>query len=145
MSYEGEIEVGKPDNTTWYDGDGAADLEPGAPGLPIPLNWVVLLQPRRLLSKTKGGILIPTSVTENQYFLNAIGRVLAMGPLAWRDRNTGRLWGDLDEPQIKPGDWLVYGRNAGVRTAYRGTKLLLLNDDEVLMRVADPADVELKL
>ena len=41
----------------------------------------------------------------------------------------------------KQGDWVIFGRYAGSRFKIEGGEVRLLNDDEVLARIASPEDI----
>ena len=41
----------------------------------------------------------------------------------------------------KQGDWVIFGRYAGSRFKIEGGEVRLLNDDEILATIADPADI----
>ena len=60
--------------------------------LPIPMGWKILIQPNQTKSKTKGGIILPSKAKESEAYLTAHGEVVAVGELAYRDRNTGDRW-----------------------------------------------------
>ena len=83
--------------------------------LPIPMGWKILIQPNQTKSKTKGGIILPSKAKESEAYLTAHGEVLAIGELAYRDRNTGERWRMNTKPQVgdkvtllsKPGYYIV--------------------------------------
>lgn len=130
----------------WQDDDDTPDITQDTPGVPFCPLWQILVQPRKLVSRTAGGIIVPKSARENQYHFNSIGRVISLGHMAFRDRGgSGQFWAGLNEAPVKPGDWIMYAKFGGIRVPWRGTKLLLLNDDEVLLVVPDPTDVEVKI
>ena len=66
------------------------------------------------------------------------GYVLRVGPLAYQDSNK---FGNDAEPWCKQGDWVIFGRYAGSRFKIEGGEVRLLNDDEVLARIASPEDI----
>jgi co-chaperonin GroES (HSP10) len=110
----------------------------GSHQLPRPIGWKVLVQPSQVKKKSKGGILLPSESQDAQEYLTAHGTILAMGDLAYRDRDTGQGWkGDWPSN----GDRITYGRYAGQKMTVNGVKLILLNDDEVTSVV--PEDVTL--
>jgi hypothetical protein len=136
-------------------------------GVPVPTLWRVLVmpvQPRRMSRGTSGvSIALPDATQDSEGYLNYIGKVVLLGPLAgkndkfenpdwarWKealehapDTETGGkarmnpvprwLWG------VKEGDWVIYGRYAGQRMEFEGVKLVMTNDDEILGVVADPS------
>lgn len=103
-------------------------------GLPVPLYWRILVRPQVAKPMSKGGIALPDDAREAQDTLNYIGEVIALGALA---NKHPRLSGELNYPKV--GDWIAYGRYAGQIIWFKGTRLLIINDDEVLMLVPDPS------
>ena len=63
--------------------------------------------------------------------------MLKVGELAYADHDKfkGRSW-------CKPGDYVVYGKYQGDKFFYKGIRMLLLFDDQILMVVPDPADLD---
>ena len=41
-------------------------------------------------------------------------------------------------PWCEEGDWVLFGRYAGSRFQIEGGEIKILNDDEIIARVADP-------
>ena len=110
----------------------------GSHKFPKPMGWKVLVQPNQVKKKTKGGIFLPSTSQENEEYLTAHGRILAMGDLAYRDRDTGNSWKG-DWPQI--GARVTYGKYAGQKLTINGVKLLLLNDDEITSILPEDAEI----
>jgi len=106
--------------------------------LPKPLNWKVLVQPNQVNMKTKGGLLLAPISKDNEEYLTAHGRIVAVGDLAYRDRDTGEAWKTLS-PQVN--DRVTYGKYAGQKIVVNGVKLLLLNDDELTSIVPEGAKI----
>ena len=101
--------------------------------IPQPQLWRILIAPVRPKSESKGGIALPDSVLDNTDALVFLGKVVGMGPMAGKKDNWPE--GAYD---IHVGDWVVIGRYAGQRIEFQGTKLVLLNDDEVLAKASGP-------
>tara|TARA_R100001440_G_scaffold20817_1_gene34484 strand:- start:1335 stop:1733 length:399 start_codon:yes stop_codon:yes gene_type:complete len=97
--------------------------------LPRPMNWKVLIQPNDIKAETKGGILLPDKVKDNEQILTAHGTVCAIGELAYRERDTGEKWKQEVVPQV--GDKVTYGKYAGQKIVVNNVRFLLLNDDEI--------------
>ena len=57
------------------------------------------------------------------------------GGILLPDKFKGRAW-------CKPGDYVVYGKYQGDKFFYKGIRMLLLFDDQILMVVPDPADLD---
>lgn len=108
------------------------------PNRPRPIFWRVLVQPNVAQSVSKGGIALPDDTRDSQDILNYIGRIVAMGKLAYTH---ARLQGEDDMPKV--GDWVIYGRYAGQMLSYKGVKLLMINDDEVLGIAPDPDSLKI--
>jgi co-chaperonin GroES (HSP10) len=123
------------------EGDWANDEEIELPkDLPQPTLWRVLVvpvQPRRM---SRGGIALPSQASDAEGYLNYIGRIAALGPLAGKNEKF-RVPGSALEQyawDFQVGDWVVYGRYAGQRMEKQGVKLVLVNDDEILAKVQGP-------
>jgi co-chaperonin GroES (HSP10) len=41
----------------------------------------------------------------------------------------------------KEGDWIIFGRYAGARVGLDGGEIRIINDDEVLAVINNPADI----
>ena len=116
-----------------------------------PVLWRVLVcpvQPRKMSKGAHGvAIALVEGTQENEAHLNYIGRVVAMGPLAGRnerfvDPSKPKPFGPVDafEYDVKVGDHVVYGRYAGQRKEWKGIKLIMCNDDEILAVISDPSE-----
>mgnify|MGYP003651832646 FL=1 len=105
--------------------------------LPEPSGWRILILPYRGKGKTAGGIYIPDSTVDREALATVCGYVVKVGPLAYKDKEK---FGD-SEPWCKEGDWVIFGRYAGSRFKIEGGEVRLLNDDEVLARIASPEDI----
>ena len=66
-----------------------------------------------------------------------MGRVLAIGDLAYKDETKfpNGAW-------CKVGDYVCYGKHAGTKLFYKGIKLLVLFDDQIMMKVDNPKDLD---
>ena len=85
-----------------------------------PVEYKVLIKPRKVEEKTEGGIFIPDSAKEKEEFAKAEGEIIAVGAIAFTDPP----W--LDCPKV--GDFVIFDRYAGVEVEeYR-----LINDKEIL-------------
>ena len=106
--------------------------------LPVPLYWRVIVEPAKPREESVGGIIIPKENQDAQEILNCVGTVVAMGASAGAHE---RLGGDGTKPGPlfpKVGDAVFYGRHAGAHILYKGCKLILCNDDELLAIVPNP-------
>lgn len=57
-----------------------------------PFGHRVLVQIRRVVAKTSSGIILARETKETEAYNNTIGKVIAMGPLAFKSRATGEPW-----------------------------------------------------
>ena len=121
-------------NNEWIEDEEKADPEvlPSFPG------YHILVRPVSVKSKTKGGLLLPDSVKDDVAYLTTVGKVLSIGDLAYEDKDKfpNGKWCDV-------GDYVCYARHAGQKLYYKGVRLLLLFDDQVMMKVNDPTNLDM--
>ena len=104
--------------------------------LPKPVGWRILVLPFKASEKTKGGILLTDKTMEDSQLTASVAMVLAVGEDAYADKEKFP-----NGPWCEQGDWVVFGRYAGSRIRIDGGEVRLLNDDEILGTVDDPADI----
>ena len=121
-------------NNEWIENEEKADPEvlPSLPG------YHILVRPVSVKSKTRGGLLLPDSVKDDVAYLTTVGKVLAVGDLAYKDEDKfpNGKWCDV-------GDYVCYARHAGQKLYYKGIRLLLLFDDQVMMKVDEPTNLDM--
>ena len=117
-------------NDEWIDIEDEVSDPTNLPELP---GFHVLVRPVSVKSKTKGGIFIPDSTKDDMSYLTTVGKVIALGELAYKDVDKFPNGG-----WCNVGDYVCYGKHAGTKLYYQNVKLLLLFDDQVIMRVSDP-------
>ena len=112
-------------NDQWISEDEADPVT--LPELP---GFHILVRPVSIKEKTKGGILIPDSTKDDMAYLTTVGKVLGLGDLAYEDKDKfpKGAW-------CKVGDYVCYGKHAGQKIKYKGVRLILLFDDQVIMKV----------
>jgi chaperonin GroES len=98
-----------------------------------PVYWRVLVRPKAAKEVSKGGILLAQSVQEAEGHLTYQGQIIAAGGEAFKSE---RFANEKNLPKV--GDWVIYGRYAGQKLEYRGIKMLIVNDDEILGIAKDP-------
>ena len=103
------------------------DILPELPG------FHVLVRPVSVKETTKGGIIIPNSTREDMSYLTTVGKVIKMGNLAYNDTDKFPKG-----PWCKEGDYICYAKHAGQKIQYKEVKMILLYDDQVIMKVEDP-------
>ena len=115
------------------------DLEEVSDPSPLPAlpGFHILVRPVSVKSITKGGIFIPDSIKDDMSYLTTVGQVLQLGDLAYLDKDKfpGGAWCTV-------GDHVCYGKHAGTKLFYKGVRLILLFDDQIVMRVEDPKDLD---
>ena len=121
-------------NDEWIDIEDEVSDPTTLPEMP---GFHVLVRPVSVKNKTKGGIFIPDSTKDDMSYLTTVGKVIALGELAYRDidKFPNGEWCTV-------GDYVCYGKHAGTKLYYQNVKLLLLFDDQVIMRVRDPKDLD---
>ena len=121
-------------NDEWIDIEDEVSDPTDLPELP---GFHVLVRPVTVKSKTKGGIFIPDSTKDDMSYLTTVGKVIALGDLAYKDvdKFPNGSWCNV-------GDYVCYGKHAGTKLYYQNVKLLLLFDDQIIMRVSDPKNLD---
>ena len=104
--------------------------------LPTPTGYRMLILPYAGPKKTKGGILLSDTTQETIQMTTVCGLVLKMGNLCYRDKEKFPLgsW-------CKLNDWVIFSRYAGSRFKIEGGEVRVLNDDEVISTISNPADI----
>ena len=110
---------------------------PNPSPLPDLPGFHVLVRPISVKSVTKGGIFIPDSTREDMSYLTTVAQVLSLGNLAYMDKDKfpSGAWCSV-------GDYVCYGKHAGTKLFYKGTRLILLFDDQIVMKVEDAKDLD---
>lgn len=106
--------------------------------MPRPTGWRVLVMPHQAAAQTKGGVFVPDEVRSRETVATVVARVLSVGPLAYKDP---AKFGPDATPWCREGDWVCIGRYAGSRFRSGGAEVRILNDDEIIATVSDPADI----
>ena len=124
------------DNGEWISDEEEVKALDGKelPDLP---GYHVLVRPVSIRQKTKGGIFLPDKTKDDIAYLTTIGKVLKLGKLAYneKDKYPFGAW-------CKEGDYVCYGKHSGQKFVYKGVRLLLLFDDQIIMRVENPKDLD---
>jgi co-chaperonin GroES (HSP10) len=110
---------------------------PDPKGLPHLPGYNLLIRPVSIKGVTKGGLLLPDSTKEDMAYLTTVGRVLVLGDLAYLDKDKFPKG-----PWCKEGDYVCYGKHTGTKLSYKGIKLLLLFDDQIMMKVPNAKDLD---
>ena len=121
-------------NDDWITETNIPDPNP----LPVLPGYHVLVRPVAIRKATKGGILLPDKFKDDVKYLTTVGKVLAVGDTAYLDKDkfpNGR-WCEV-------GDTVAYGRHVGHKIMYKGVNLILLFDDQIIMKITDPEDLDM--
>ena len=120
-------------NDEWITDDEMPDPEtlPNVPG------YHILVRPLSITTKTKGGIIMPDKFKDDIQYLTTVGRVAKVGSLAYKDKGKFPSGSWCSE-----GDYVCYGKHTGQKFIYQGIRYLLIYDDQVIMTIEDPADID---
>ena len=95
----------------------------------LPTEFKVLIDPKPVEVKTKGGIILPDQTAEAEKYATLEGRIVAISHLAF-SYATADEWGDK---KPKPGQQVLHAKHAGVRVKGKdGKEYLLVNDKDVV-------------
>jgi chaperonin GroES len=87
-----------------------------------PVGDRVLIKPLEAEEKTKGGIILPDTAKEKPQE----GKVIAVGK--------GKMTedGKVKEPEVKPGDKVLFGKYAGTDIKYDGEEYVIMKEEDIL-------------
>jgi co-chaperonin GroES (HSP10) len=132
---------------TMIDGDQSLPSEdelqwafPDIPSGQSPFGGRVIVQLRRIKKKA-GMIIIVDETKENEKWNNMIGKVVAVGPLAFKNRDTMQSWPEGSWAQV--GDFVRVPRWGGDRWERPvpddedPVLFMTLNDHELIAKVTD--------
>ncbi len=90
-----------------------------------PLEYKVLVRPKRAEERTKGGIHLPEIVVEKDQHASMEGDVVAVSPLAFSY--------ETDAPKASPGDVVIFARYSGINVKGNdGADYRLMNDKDIV-------------
>jgi len=120
-----------------FDGD---QLDPNQ--IPRPATWKIVIAPIKVEDTTDGGIILTHETQNLQESVRFVGRVLAMGPLCFKQ---DRFKPHPDAPPIptcKVGDVIITGQYSGIKVPCKiqGQEpfdLRIVNDDEIVGIIED--------
>jgi co-chaperonin GroES (HSP10) len=123
--------------------DYSADMRDAFPAVDpeaTPLGARILLQLRRSKSKTtKAGIILVEETRETEKWNNMVAKVIAIGPLAFKQRDTMAPWPEGSWCEI--GDFLRVPKWGGDRWEVKVGEeeepalFMILNDHEIIAKV----------
>ena len=85
------------------------DVDPGM----RPYGGRVIVQLRRIKKKLESGLILVSETKENEKWNNMIGKVVSIGPLAFRNRDTMQPWAEGSWAEI--GDFVRVPKWGGDR------------------------------
>ena len=105
-----------------------------------PMGSYVLVELRVARSKTKGGIILASSDRDTEQWNTQVAKVIAVGPLAFKNRNTGELW--PEGAWAVPGDFVRIPKDGGDSWSvlHEGDEVVFkqFKDLDLLGKVRDP-------
>lgn len=111
-----------------------------------PLGARILVQLRRVVTKTASGILLTDGTQQSEAWNMQVGKVIALGPLAFKNRKTAEPW--PEGAWAKIGDYVRFPRWGGDRITVDlndgepPVVVLVLNDADLYgLYEGDPRDV----
>jgi len=132
---EGKAQASDPQELAWAFPDVSAGQ--------APLGGRVIVQLRRIKKKA-GMIIIVDETKENEKWNNMIGKVVALGPLAYKNRDTMESWPEGSWAQV--GDFVRVPRWGGDRWERNDPSedskedpvlFMTINDHEVIAKITD--------
>jgi len=110
-----------------------------------PFGSRVLVQIRNPKQRTASGIILDSGTKETEKWNTAVGKVVSLGPLAFKNRNTMASWPEGD--WCKTGEFVRVPKYGGDRWEVdlgdKGTALFVIfNDLDIIGRVTgDPTAI----
>lgn len=123
------------------------DAFPNVDPMVKPLGNRILVQIRTPKNKTKGGIILTEDVQEDELWNEMTAKVIALGPLAFHNRETLKPWpegewckvGDFVRVPKWGGDRIMRGKIGDSNFAL----FVIFNDHEVIAQVTgDPLELK---
>ena len=104
-----------------------------------PYGGRIIVQLLRVKKKTDGGILLIEEDREAEKWNNMIGKIVEIGPLAFKNRDTMKEW--VEGVWAKKGDYVRVPRYGGDRWEVKGegddepVLFMTINDHELIAKV----------
>jgi len=108
-----------------------------------PIFWRVLVQIDRPKEVTDGGIMLIEDTVEDDMYLKYVGKVVAIGSLAFKAKTRADL--ELSSETHKPevGSYVVFYKNAGNRfMTHDGRQFVLVSDTEIWGVTETPEELD---
>lgn len=110
-----------------------------------PFGSKVLVQIRTPMRQTRGGIHLPEESRETEFWNTQVSKVIALGPVAYRNRDTLELWPEGE--WVQPGAFVRCPKYGGDRwevpvSSNETALFVLFNDLELAGEITgDPLDM----
>ena len=115
-----------------------------------PLGSRVLVQVKSIRSKTKGGIILVDDTKDTELWNTTVAKVIAMGPVAFKNRDTLQPWPEGD--WVQPGEFVRAPKYGGDRWKVpyltpegeeEKAMFVIINDLDIIGRITgDPLKVQ---
>ena len=133
-------------NSVEFSYDGLDEAFPPCDAGVKPFGSRVLVQIRAPKTKTKGGIIITTEMRETEHYNTQVAKVIDIGSLAFKNRNTMESWPEGSWCEV--GDFVRVPRYGGDRWSVKTDDdeeaiVVIFNDLDLVGRVTgDPLAVK---
>jgi len=106
-----------------------------------PLGSRVLVQIKTVAAKSKGGIILSADDRSTEKWNTVIGKVVALGPVAFHNRNTLEPWPEGSWCQV--GDFVRVAKYGGDRFEVGDALFCVFNDlDLIALVTGDPLAIK---
>lgn len=105
----------------------------------FPAGYQVLIMPRRCPEKSQGGIILTDTTAWKEQWLNYIGQIIGLGPLAFKSQKWRQQGLDPDKADWLPkrGEYWAYRPYQVYRLQYRNIKFLACYDTNLIGRIPE--------
>lgn len=103
-----------------------------------PMFWNVLIEVRKPEERSAGGIVLQDEIKEKDMLLCPVGKVIAVGPMAFKTKTAGGHDYSVHAQDVVPGTWVLVNRKVGLPIKLRDREtgqdrwLQMVNDYEIL-------------
>jgi co-chaperonin GroES (HSP10) len=134
VAFTANDDIPDPQDIAWA----FPDVKPGM----APFGGRVVVQLRRIKRKTAGKIILVQETKENEKWNNMIGKIIEIGPLAFKNRDTMQPWPEGTWAQV--GDYVRVPKWGGDRWEIKVPNeddledpvlFMTLNDHELIAKV----------
>lgn len=110
-----------------------------------PLFWNVLLEVKAPETKTAGGIILADETREREQLLTMVGRVEALGDMAFKTKTSGGHDYSVHADDVKPGSWVLTSRKFGIPIRTRdGRVFQMCNDYEIIAVISEDEAAQIR-